>query len=425
MEATTIFWIVALVLAALAAALLLRALRHGPGAAPAAAYDLRVYRDQLAEIERDLARGTLPAEDAERARLEISRRVLASDQAAAAADAAADAAAGAAGRAPKTATRAMAGIATLVVVAGSAWLYSRIGAPGYPDQPLKARIEMSEAARAARPAQAEAEAALGAPPPRAAADPAYVQLVERLRTVVAERPGDVQGLALLARNEAILGNYADAYAAQTQLIAAKGDAATAEDHADLAEMLILATRGYVSPEAEAALTQALTRDPRNASARYYSGLLFAQIGRPDLAFRFWNALLSESPPDAPWVAPIRGQIEEIAFRAGQNNYQLPPLPAAPETAQPGPTAGDIEAAAALSPEEREQMIRNMVAGLAGRLATEGGPASDWARLIRAYGVLGEAETARPILVEARRVFAADPASLAEIEAAAGDAGLAP
>ena len=47
-------------------------------AAPPAreAYDLAVYRDQLAEVERDLARGVIGAAEAEGARLEIQRRML-------------------------------------------------------------------------------------------------------------------------------------------------------------------------------------------------------------------------------------------------------------------------------------------------------------------------------------------------------------
>ena len=39
--------------------------------------EVAVYKDQLAEIERDLAAGMIPAPDAEAARVEISRRLLA------------------------------------------------------------------------------------------------------------------------------------------------------------------------------------------------------------------------------------------------------------------------------------------------------------------------------------------------------------
>ena len=39
--------------------------------------EVAVYKDQLAEVERDLAAGLIPAPDAEAARVEISRRLLA------------------------------------------------------------------------------------------------------------------------------------------------------------------------------------------------------------------------------------------------------------------------------------------------------------------------------------------------------------
>ena len=407
------FWIFAIALAGLAALMLLLALLRGKGEADVAtASDLGVYRDQLHEVEKDVARGLLPEAEAKRVRVEISRRVLEADRALARA--------GDGARAPRALTFAAGAAAVLIVVGGAALIYARIGAPGYPDLPLRARLAMAEDLRADRPAQADAEETLGPPVLPPDVDPDYLKLIEQLRAVVAERPNDAQGLALLARHEAALGNFSAAHGAQARLVDVKGADATAQDFANLAEMRILAAGGYVSPEAETALTQALSRDPRNPIARYYSGQLFAQIGRPDLTFRFWQALLAEGPADAPWIAPIRMQIEEIAFRAGQHNFVLPPV-----EDQPGPSAGDIEAAGQMTAEERMEMIRGMVGGLAERLATEGGPASDWARLIRAYGVLGEAETAAPMLEEARAAFADDPAGLAEIEAAASDAGLAP
>ncbi len=406
------FWSVAFALAGLVAVFLLLAFRRGrESAADAAAFDLQVYRDQLREVDKDVARGILSAEDAERARVEISRRILEADRALSEGRAVAEA--------PRMATLAVGALSAACVVVGATWLYTRIGAPGYPDLPLQDRIEMAEAARANRPAQADAESGLGAPRTSPDLNTEYLELMTRLRAVVAERPNDVQGLALLARNEANLGNFAAAHSAQARLVAVKGAEANAADYADLAEMRILAAGGYVSPEAEEALSAALARDPRNGAARYYTGLLFAQTGRPDLAFRFWRALLAEGPPDAPWIGPIRLQIEEIALRAGQHNFRLPPV-AAPTR---GPTPEQMEAVRDMDPEAQAEMIRGMVSGLAERLANEGGPPAEWAQLIRAYGILGEAERVAPVVAEARRVFAGNSAALAEIDAAARDAGL--
>ena len=78
----------------------------------------------------------------------------------------------------------------------------------------------------------------------------------------------------------------------------------------------------------------------------------------------------------------------------------------------------------MTPEERQQMIRGMVEGLSQRLATEGGTAQEWARLIGAYGVLGETGKARQIWAEARETFAGRAQALEVLRAAAARAGVA-
>ncbi len=62
----------------------------------------------------------------------------------------------------------------------------------------------------------------------------------------------------------------------------------------------------------------------------------------------------------------------------------------------------------MTPEDRMDMIRSMVDGLSDRLATDGGPPEDWARLINALGVLGDTEQAAAIWTEAQSVFADTP-----------------
>ncbi|MBV2361413.1 c-type cytochrome biogenesis protein CcmI [Thalassococcus sp. CAU 1522] len=406
----TVFWIATGALALIVAALLVLALLRGRReTGPAAAFDLQVYRDQLKEIDRDAARGIIQPAEAERLRTEVSRRLLAADSQAQAETAAASQ--------PRGAALVLAAVIALVVIGGGFGLYWQIGAVGYPDLPLAQRIANAEDARTNRPSQAEAEAGLPVSAPNEAPEE-YLELVERLRAAVSERPTDLQGLALLARSEATLGNYRAAYQTQQQIIAVRGDEATARDYADLADMMILAAGGYVSPEAQAALEQVLERDPRNGVARYYSGLMMAQTGRPDVAFRTWDRLLSESSDEAPWVPPILAQIQDLAYRAGVPDYQVPAIESAS-----GPSREDMEAAADMDPEDRQAMIRGMVDGLAERLATEGGPPEEWARLINALAVLGERDQAQAILTEAQTVFAESPEALQMLAQAAAQAGL--
>lgn len=406
------FWIIVAALTIGVAAILgLTLLRGRVGDAPPAAYDLRVYRDQLQEIERDTARGVIAADEAERLRTEISRRVLAAD---------AQLRAGVVeGGAPRGLGIVMAALIVAAIAGGAVLIYGRIGAPGYPDLPMAARLAASEAARAARLDQATAEERFGPGAAGAAQNVSedYLRLIEQLRKTVAERPEDPQGLRFLVRSEAALGNMAAARQAQAQLIAVLGDAATASDHATLADLMINAGGGYVSTEAEAALRAALDREAREPTARFYLGLYYLQVDRPDAAFRLWRDLLEESTEDAPWTEPIRAQIEEVAALAGER-YSLPP-----RAGMPGPDAGEIAAAQDMDPEARQEMIRGMVAGLAARLEQDGGSAEDWARLINAYGVLGETEKARVAWNAAQTVFAEDAERLALLRAAAQSAGI--
>jgi len=386
--------------------LMLAVLRPRKAEVPAAAYDLQVYRDQLREVEKDVARGVLSEEEAVRARTEVSRRLLEADRALQHAQSAE--------LRTSTFDKLILGGGLAATVAGAFALYLQIGAPGYPDLPLATRIEMVDEARAERPGQDEAETQVpfreGRPP-----DPRREELVAQLRTVMEQRPDDPQGLTLLATNEAALGNFRAARVAQARLIEVLGEEATGFHYVDLAEMMILSAGGYVSPEAEEALTRGLELEPRNGTARYYAGLMFAQQGRPDLAFPIWRNLLAESSSDAPWVEPIVLQIEEVAYLAGvETTLAELPQPRAPS----GPTAEDLAAAEDMAPEERQAMIESMVSSLSSRLASEGGPPDDWARLIGAQIVLGRTEQAQAIYDEAREVFAEVPEALVILDSAA-------
>ncbi|TRD23608.1 c-type cytochrome biogenesis protein CcmI [Palleronia caenipelagi] len=400
-----LFWIIAFALAALClipiALTLLRDRRDG-----AVSPDMVVYRDQLDEIERDLARGVLTEDEATRTRTEVARRLLEAEAREA----------GPQGR--KGPGRVGAAIAALLVLAGTAGVYFWIGAPGVPDLPLSTRLEQAQKLRESRPSQAELEERVAAARPDDAEeiDPNFTQLMERLRATMADRPDDLEGWTLLARNEARLMNFAAAAEAQDRVLELKGDKATTEDATDAVELRIYAAGGIVSTEAEQRLDSILAVDLENPRARYYKGLALAQIGRPDMTFTLWRPVLETQPAGTPVAEAIRGQIGEIAMLAGVR-YD-------PPATAPGPDASDMAAAAEMDPEARQQMIRSMVDGLSERLATEGGSPDEWARLIRALGVLGETDRAKAIVAEARQVFAASPEAVQLIEQTARDAGLA-
>ncbi|MFW8636830.1 c-type cytochrome biogenesis protein CcmI [Cribrihabitans pelagius] len=409
------FWIVSALIAASAALLVALALLRGRHLGePAAAYDLRLYRQQLRDVDKDLARGVIGEADAERTRTEISRRILAAD---------AQLQKHRSGSPqPKTLTRAAALLAALLMIGGTLGLYWHLGAPGYGDLGLKHRISLAQERAASRPGQAEAEARLPAlPGPEV--EESYASLVAQLRKTAAKRTDDPQGQALLAQHEANLGNFRAAYAAKQNVIRLKGDAATARDYGELAELMILAAGGYVSPEAEEALKAALARDPRSGPARYYMGVMLGQAGRPDAAFRIWEETLRDGPAGAPWVQGIEARIGEMAARAGVDYRPVTP-PSGGAPALPGPSAEDIANASEMDPEAQQEMIRGMVSRLSERLASEGGAAEEWARLIAALGVLGETDRARAIYGEAQAAFTGNDAAQEQLTAAAQSAGVA-
>ncbi|NBZ87602.1 c-type cytochrome biogenesis protein CcmI [Stagnihabitans tardus] len=398
------FWISAGAMCLMVAVVLFQALRRG--AADEGPADVAIYRDQLAEVARDEARGTISQDEAARLRLEVSRRLLEADKRQAEAG----------GALPAWLPGAViAGLLALAV-----FLYNGggpvtgLGAPGYEDLPLALRLSQAEEAYAARPSQEAAEAARDPWVAPEGTDAQTLELMDKLRAAVAGRPQDLTGHELLVENEIKLGNFAGARKAQEGILAIKGDKAGAEDWLRAAELKIYATGGVVTPEAEADLGEVLGRDPQNGAARFWLGLMAAQVGRPDRAFQMWEPLLAEGPQDAPWMEPIRSQIEQVAAAAGVP-YALP---------ETGPSAEDMAAAAEMSPEDRQAMIETMVAGLEERLMAEGGPVEDWVKLINALMVLQAPDRAKAAYAKARADLAADPGAMAALKAAADAAGVA-
>ncbi len=399
------FWVFAILIAAATALMIFAALRRPDAGQSGAASDMQVYRDQLDEVERDLARGVLTEAEADAVRTEVSRRLLEADRRAAEAD-----------QSSGAQVWPVVAVVGVVLIAGGALFYARLGAPGYPDLPMAERLAEIEAVAASRIGQEEAEALAAENLPEAPEpDENFLNLMDELRRVLEERPDDVRGLALLAENEARLGNFTAARVAQERLLALRGSEASAVDLLGAIDVMVFAAGGYVSPEAEELIRRLVNAAPENGAAQYYIGLTLAQNGRPDQAFPIWRRLLERGPQNAPWVPIIRQEISGLAAAAGVSYT--------PPTALRGPDAEAMAAADAMSEEDRQVMIEGMVEGLAARLASEGGTAEEWAQLITALGVLGETTRAEAIVTEARSVFADSAAALDVIEGAAARAGV--
>ena len=319
-------------------AVVLPVLRAGAPVADRARYDSAVYRDQLRELERDVARGLIGAAEAGAARLEIERRLLA------AADAARPAAP------PSRRSPALAAAIAVLVLGGAAGLYLRLGAPGVPDLPFALRVAEGGA-------------------PSDANHPDLAKMAAALAERLQRDPDSREGWRLYARTLATMGNWQGSADAWRNLIAL-GDTG-ADTYAGYGEMQVLGSQGAVTPAAREAFGNALKADPANQVARFYMAAADAQAGRFQPAIDAWVKLAAETPDE-----DMRGEIaRRVAEAARLGGLTAPPLPPAP--------------AADMSEAGRSDMIRGMVAQLATRLEAQPGDADGWLRLGRAYAVLGE------------------------------------
>ncbi|HCP80661.1 MAG TPA: c-type cytochrome biogenesis protein CcmI [Octadecabacter sp.] len=399
-----IFGLTCVVLAVLAVGAVFTPLWRGRTREAAEDTDINIYRDQLLEVDRDLARGVLDEAEAERTRTEVSRRLLTAD---------ANARATSTG-APQRVSRAVALILAAALIAGAGGLYWELGAAGYGDVPRAERIAIGEERRANRPSQLEAEADSPEFDSISLAEPETAEILQALRAAAFERADEVQAWAYLAQVEASVGNMQRAARAQERTIALLGDTVTEADYVRLLDFLVIGTQGYVSPEAETITVRILQNNPESTPALYYAGLLYAQNDRPDRAFNFWRNVVENGEQDTMYWDFAASQISDIAAQLGMD-YALPE--------QRGPSNADLEAAEDMTTEERQQMIQGMVSQLADRLASEGGPPQDWARLVSSLAILGENETALTVLAEAETIFGADIQAVQIVRRAAQEAGL--
>jgi cytochrome c-type biogenesis protein CcmH len=344
--------------------------------------DIAVYRDQLDEIERDRAAGLIGDHEAEAARVEVSRRLIA------AADVVASAkpAVGAGWRRRATALAAL-----ILLPLGAAGFYLSLGSPDMTGEPSEAQREVAGEGRP------------------------IAELVGRVEAHLEQNPEDGRGWEVLGPVYMRLGRYDDAVRARKNTLRLLGS--TAEREADLGEALTGAANGIVTAEAKDAFDRAVALEPAGVRARYFVGLAAEQDGRAKEAAAIWRGLLEQATADAGWIGFVRQSLARVDPDAAASL----PAPAAPNA--PGPSAEDVAAAGEMSPEQRNTMVRGMVSRLAERLKQDGSDVEGWLRLLRAYMVLGDKEQARAAAGDARRALASDPENLRRVDEAIKGLGL--
>lgn len=355
-----VLWIVLAVLTAVVAAVLIAPLMKARQPVLAGPEDgAAVYRDQLREIDRDLSEGLIGAQEADYARAEIGRRLLAIAGKSDAADASV-VKAGPGGR-----HRLALSAILLCLPAVGLCLYLMLGSPGLPDQPLEARL--------ANPGNNIA------------------LLIAKAERHLAQNPNDGAGWDLLAPIYFRSQRLADAENAYRRAIALLGE--SPERLAGLGETLVAGRDGVVTADALAAFERAVALNRNNMRARFYVALGLEQAGRTPDALKAFQAIAADSPPGAAWTQLV---AEHIAKNGG--------APAAATKAPGNPGADDIAAAQQLSATDRQQMIAGMVESLAARLRDDPNNIEGWLRLVRSYKVLGRDESAGEALKTGLKTF---------------------
>jgi cytochrome c-type biogenesis protein CcmH len=403
-----ILWLVIAVMTAAALALVLVPLVLRHRRAPRRAdFDMAIYRDQLDELESDSARGLLSEDQSEAARLEIQRRMLAAakrgEGEVAIAEGADEGAIAAVGR---WHWLLVAGIGAAIPALAVTLYFIVWGSPGMPGQPFSGVAQQGGGA----PGQAAGD--------QKSMDATIANLAQRLE----KEPGDIQGWLLLGHSLLTVQRYADS--AQAFATAAKLSGNDPEITSMMAEAMVLAAEGMVTPDALKAFESVLAARPDDTAAQYYIGMSLAQRGRPLEALDIWRQLAAQTALDAPWRQELVAMMQGAAEEAGIELGEIASLPAsAPQT---GPSPEDMAAAAEMSPDEQVEFIRSMVERLAARLAEQPDDVEGWRNLARSYRVLGENEKAAEAdrrVAELEGGVAPPPVDSAPVESA-GDGAVA-
>ncbi len=335
----------------------------------------QVLIDQLEEVEKDTQRGLINREGAQSARTEIARRLLALER---------EGKSRKHGVTKNSAKIYIALIVILIPMSGIA-LYATLGVYGAKDQPF--------AARQAEIQQAEAKKG-----------PSIDDLVARVEEHLTKNPDDGRGWQTLAPIYQRLGQLVKAEIAFTNAIriGAENKTIMGRMHNGLGQILTMKAEGRVSNQALIHFQKGKKKAPEDPTGYFFEALAFSQLEQKQEAIEAWETLLARFGSDnPPWLDVAKNTLATLKQES-------------PEQLK-GPSSNDVEAAAALSDEDRKEFIKGMVSGLASRLDQNPDDFEGWQRLIRSYVVLGEKDKATEAISKARNQFSKDSEKTKSLE----------
>lgn len=236
--------------------------------------NLAIFRDQLAELEREKAEGSLADGDFEQARRELQRRLL--DEI----EPAADESAPASYAASRKTAIALLLLLPIVGLTG----YSVLGNPGALDPE-----------KTAAPPQVTQEQIEGM----------VAKLAERLQA----NPDDPKGWLMLARSYKSMGRYDEA-------VEAFGKAeAVVNEQPDLlaayAETIAMAQGKGLKGKPTELVDKALKLDPKHAHSLFLAGAAAMERGDSKKGVAYWEALLPQVEPGSEIEQMLRSGIDKM------------------------------------------------------------------------------------------------------------------
>jgi cytochrome c-type biogenesis protein CcmH len=312
----TAFWVSAVLLAAGALLFVLPPLLRRSQAAPGAtreATNVAVYRDQMRELEADLAAGTLAQDRYDTARRELESRLL---------DDVRVSGTGAGAAKPGR----MAAVAAGIAIPLAAFLvYLAVGTPN---------------ALLPRPAGGDGHGI---------SQQQIEGMVGRLSARLKENPEDATGWAMLGRTYAVLGRFPEAASAYANAV--KRAPPDAQLLADYADALAMTQDRRLQGEPERIIAQALQVDPRNVKALALAGTVAFEKKDFKGAIAHWRTILEVVPPDSDMADSIRDSIADAEKLSG-GTAQAQPAPKQPPkqavASAPGAVSGTVRLAPALA-----------------------------------------------------------------------------
>lgn len=285
-----LFWLLAIVVTAVACAALYYAAAGGRVNAAAGAVDDATaahFRLQLGEIEGDVAAGRLGEAESLAARGEMARELIRLK-----------------GEGPRATAGALQKPVLLLAIGATAAVafgaYAFLGNPDLPSAPLAERPGHEMTLEAA---------------------------VEKVETQLTRTPDDVKGWTVVAPAYMELGRYAEAERAFRRVIELSGE--SADRLTDLAEAIMLKQGGSLEGEPMKLLAKAAADDPAHVRSRFYLASEATRAGEYQSAIEQWTGLIALGKDDDPWMATAKNGL--AAATAGLNG------------AAPGPSNDQIAA----------------------------------------------------------------------------------